>query len=191
MADNQIIEYTPQEKTIQEKFRNAMRNKVILAVASIVFGLVLVIWQRSAVDTLVRILGIILVAVAAVFILMYIFKQDKKPGFLVAGIIMAIVGAFFLIRPDFIVTLFPFIMGIILIVSGVFDLANIISMPKGMQGKTGITVVSIVIIAMGILCMFHPGAIANILILFIGIMYLFNGVFDLVVLATQSWKKEQ
>ena len=166
--NNQVVEYTEQQNNnIRDKFRSFMRNKIVLAIASIVFGLILIVWQRSAVDSLVRILGIIMLAVGAVFIVMYAAQKEKKGALLAAGIILAILGAFFLIKPDFVVKLFPFIMGLILVVSGVVDLVNGVNLPKGAYGKTGVVVVSVIISALGVLCMFHPGVIADIIIVFI------------------------
>jgi len=190
--NSQVVEYTdPDQNNLREKFRNFMRNKIVLAVASIVFGIILIVWQRSALDSLVRILGIIMVAVAAVFIIMFAVQKEKKNSLIIVGIILAIVGAFFLIKPDFIVKLFPFIMGLILVISGISDLVGALNLPKGASGKTGIVITSLVLAALGVVCMFQPGIIANILILFIGILLLVNGVFDLVVLAMQNSAKKE
>ena len=192
MQQNQVVEYQEKkEGSFREKFMKVMRNKVVLAIASIVFGLVLIVWQRSAVETLVSIMGIIFLACAAVFIIMFAVQKEKKGGLLVTGIILAIFGAFFLINPDFVVKLFPVIMGIILVISGLFDMVNAFKLPKTVGSRTGIIVVSIIITALGVLCMFQPGIIADILMVFIGIMLLFNGVFDLVVMAMGSVHKNK
>lgn len=190
--NNQIVEYTEQQQlSIREKFRNFMRNKIILAIASIVFGVILIVWQSSAVDALVRVLGIIMLAVGAVFIIMYAVQKERKAGLLVTGIILAVLGAFFLARPDFIVRLFPVIMGLILVISGITDLAGAVNLPKGTAGKAGIIIVSLIIAGLGVLCMFHPGIIADILMVFIGCVLIGNGIFDLVVLIMQNVGKKE
>lgn len=180
----------PEEK-FRDKFKRFLRNKIVIAIASIVFGILLVMWQRQAVDFIIWVLGLILVVCAVIFALMFVFKKEKIPGLIVAAILMAIFGAFFLIKPDAIVVVFPFIMGIILVLSGLLDVGNALSLPKGAKGKTGVVIVSLLIVALGVLCMFHPGFMADVMILCIGLFFLFNGVFDLIVLILNSGRQEQ
>lgn len=190
MPQNEVVEYQEKEKvSFRERFMKIMRNKVVLAVASIVFGIILIIWKREVVTKGVSIIGIIMIACAAVMIIMFAVQKEKNPGLLVMGILFAVFGAFFLVKPEFITRMFPVIMGVILLISGLFDMINAVRLPKNVSGRTGIIVVSVIIAVLGVVFMFLPGVTADILMIIIGIVLLFNGVFDLVVLAMGSLRK--
>ena len=49
-----------------DKIKSFLGNKIILAVLSIVFGIVLIVVRATAIDVLVKVLGIVMVVVAVV-----------------------------------------------------------------------------------------------------------------------------
>ena len=173
-----------------EKLKEGLKSKILLAVISIVLGVILIVRQKAAVDSLVRILGIVLLITAVVFLILFLAKKEKNPVHLIISIAALIIGLLFTIRPDMIVSIFPIIMGIILIISGLFDLWQVISAPKGTGAGNRVFLIlfSILVILIGALCLFQPTFIVNFIVLFIGICLLFNGVFDLILMIMTAEK---
>ena len=171
-----------EKNKIAENIKKVVQNKIFLAILSIVLGVILIARQKAALDSLVWITGIVLLVSAAVFILIFAFKKDKHPSQLILGIVFAILGLLFAIKPGFVVNAFPVIIGIILIISGLMDLGSALTAPEGTSGKGLLILFSIVLILFGVLCIFQPGAIANAITLLIGIFLLINGIFDLILL---------
>ena len=54
-----------------------LKNKTIMSVAGIVFGLILMIWRGQFVEQMIRVAGYILLAAAAVYLVMY-FRSNRQ-----------------------------------------------------------------------------------------------------------------
>jgi len=176
---------TSSKRSFNEQMRELFRNKIVIAIAGIIFGIILIVHAAAAVDALVRILGAILLVASAVYLIRYFMqKETKQNAFVVMGIILAAAGLFFVIRPDTIVNLFPLIIGIVLILSGVSDLVHAIGLNKAkVQGALVFIVLSILVIVLGVVVLLHPGTVADMLVTVMGISLLINGALDLVILA--------
>lgn len=168
--------------------RDLVKNKIVIAIAGIIFGFILIIHAAAAVDALVRILGWILLVSAAAYLAKYFAqKEERETSLMVLGIILAVTGIFFVIRPDAIVNLFPLIMGIDLIIAGISDLVNAVSLDKaGVQGAKAFIVMSAVVTILGIIVLLHPGAVADMIVTVMGISLLINGTLDLIMLAANK-----
>lgn len=170
--------------TFTDHLKNLMKNKIVLAVAAIVFGVILLIKRSEGIASLVRIMGIILLVVAAILIIRYFLnKKENITSFLIIGIICAAVGLLFVAAPRLIVDIFPFLMGALLLISGVDDLVRAINMVKNSAMNASVFVgLAVLIIVLGALILFHPGVIADLVVVMIGITMIIEGVVDFVVL---------
>ena len=54
-----------------------VKNKMIMSIAGIVIGLILMIWRGSFVESMIRVIGYVLLAAAAVYLIMY-FKNKQS-----------------------------------------------------------------------------------------------------------------
>lgn len=174
-----------------EEFKKFIKNKLVLAIISIVLGVILIIRQRSAIDSLVKIVGILLLLAALVFLILFLAKKEKQPSQLILAIVSFIIGLFFAVRPGLIVNIFPIVMGIILIISGLFDLWHSITAPPGTGGQAFLILISAIVILVGVLALFRPGAVANAIALFLGLCLLFNGIFDLILMIVVGEKSAE
>ena len=161
-------------------------NQPVFAVISIIIGLILVFFRRFAVVTLVRVVGIMCLLGAAAFAVMYFTRKERNQVQAMFAIGTAIVGFIFAAFPGFIVELFPILFGITLILSGIGDLGQALSSNQGGSGKILMVILSAAIILAGILAIFRPGFIADIIIVFIGVCMIANGIFDLFVVKQAS-----
>lgn len=161
------------------------KSKAIVALAGIVFGIVLIIAQAEVLTVLVRALGIVSVAAAIVLVLMYAFGRDKAASQIVISALLAIFGIVLVAAPDALVNLLPTLLGAALVISGGINLvqAYALSQAGSTNWKMG-TISSIVVLVLGLLIVFHPGAVADLLVVFMGISLLVGGVCDLLVLFT-------
>ena len=90
-----------------EEFKKLIKNKILLAVISIILGVILIVRQRSAIDSLVWVFGIILLISAAAFLILFIGRKDKHASALILAIICFIIGLLFVVKPGLIVNIFP------------------------------------------------------------------------------------
>ena len=81
----------------------------------------------------------------------------------------------------FVVGLFPIITGIVLLMNGLSNLATL-SAPGFYPNRGLIVFFSVLMIAAGIFILIRPAAFEGALMVIIGVSYLVNGIFDLILL---------
>ena len=164
-----------------EKIRRVLEDKAVMAFVSIIFGGILIIKKRSALDGLVKVLGILLLVAAGAFIVMYIKNRGglQLGGALATGVI----GLFLVMKPVTVVNFFPVIIGLVLLLNGLFDLSAALARKKyGEGGYFFSFLFALLTMAAGLMLLLHPGYVANRLVLFAGIVLVINGLFDLLML---------
>ena len=143
---------------IQNLLQKYFKNKAILAAASILLGIYMIIARRQALVNVVRIGGYALFAIAIVYVLAYFFGPSRDRG--LASVI---------------VNIFPIIAGILLIIAGVSNLIQSGSDVYPSYSKIG----PVLTIVLGALIVFHPGSIMNLVVLLAGIALVLNGLSEL------------
>lgn len=170
---------------MKDFFQQLVRNKVITAAVSIVFGIILIVGQGSAVAQLVRILGFLLLTGAAVGLITYFVGKENRrdPTTLTLSILGILASLVFIYSPWWLVDIFPVVMGVVLIINSVANISGLVSAPAKAKTFPAAMVLSILTLVLGFVAVFHPSSMANAIILYIGIVYLCNGISDLVMLS--------
>lgn len=171
---------------MKEFFQKMLRNKIIMAVISIIFGIILIVYQGGAVATILRILGVLVLVGAVIGLISYFANGANKdnPSVLASAILGFIFGIILVTAPGWLIAIFPIVMGLVLIINSIYNISALLSAPI----KTGMfgfgLILSILSLILGIMAITRPGAVANAIILFIGITYLINGLTDLIAIAS-------
>lgn len=168
-------------------FRSMARNKLIVAIVSLVFGLVLIIWQTGAVAGIIRVLGIlVLVASVCTFVSYFAGRDKRNPPTLATAILELLVALLLVFAPGWLIALFPVLMGLVLVVSSIFNISALVSAPV----KTGMfplgMVVSVITLVLGLVAIAQPMAMADVLTVIIGIAFLVNGITDLLAVSAMK-----
>ena len=160
--------------------RSGVTSQILIALASIVCGVLLVVFQSFAVELLIRIFGAVLIVTGIIIALLAFRKHpaDRLPNY-VGGITLIVIGLILLFAARFLVNLFPFVVGIVMIISGLGDLFMIFDGRPGPKLLHALTAVLVIIL--GLLVLFHPGFIADIIVMFMGIVLIVNGIVDIIV----------
>ncbi len=154
--------------------RDLMKNKAIMAAASILFGIYLIIARSSALYTVIRILGYGLLGTALVYLVYYFGDRERDRTSLMYAAAAGVAGLLIMMLAPSIVNFFPVLAGILLILSGVSDL---LSLRGHADGKAKI--LPVVLIILGLLVVTHPGAIAGAVVAIAGGAFILNGLTDL------------
>lgn len=170
---------------MKDFFQNMLHNKVIMACVSIVFGIFLIMGRGGAVADIIRVLGIFLMVGAVVCLISYLFGRQNKgnPSTLAWAILCVLVSLVFIYAPGWLIDLFPIVMGLALIVNSVFNIAGLVSSPVRTGMFTASMVLSCLTLVLGFVAVLHPSAVADALIVIIGITYLLNGLGDILAIA--------
>lgn len=162
-----------------EMIQRMMRSKMIPAILSIVLGIAVIITRRGAVTVMVQVIGWIILIGAVSFILAYFFGPHRDIASVVFGLVFGLVGVLIIMEAENVVELLPTLTGIVLILNG---LSNIAQAALNGESRVLSVILGILIVALGVLILARPGAIAEAIYLYIGISFVVNGLFDLILL---------
>lgn len=166
-----------------EEFRGFKKSYSILAVSYLVFGLVLLIWPDISMKTFCYVLGVGAIIFGIVHIIIY-FTKDRILTMmqmdLVMGIIGVAAGIFVLIKPAFIISIIPFVIGIALILGAVIKFQNSLDLKKLKFTKWWILLIlAILMLALGVLLIVNPFKAMATLVILIGCGLAADGIISI------------
>lgn len=168
-------------ETTNELIKRLHRAKLVPAVISIAFGIALIIARQSAMEVIVKIAAAMLIACGVGCVLVYLFGPVKDSSQFVVGGFAALIGFLAWFNSGFVVDLFPIFTGIALVLNGMSNMATL-SNPGFSSGRTLTVIFSVLMIAGGLFILFRPAAVEGMLMVYIGICFVINGIFDLILL---------
>ena len=150
-----------------------LKNKTIISIAGIIIGLILMIWRGSFIESLIRVIGYVLLGAAAVYMIMF-FKENRQNETLLGYAIgTAGAGLLLILLCRSILRIFPVLAGILMIMSGVVTLTQT-------AGNRNVPVysklLSALVIVLGIVIATRPGRIANAIVFCVGAVFVVNGI---------------
>ena len=166
-------------KQFLRHFRFSMLGIAILCIA---LGLAVLIWPASAMKILCYGFGGILVLGGLLQIAAFLF--GKKDGFmkkllLVSGIVGTVAGAWILLSPDMVLRLVGIVLGVVLLYHGIMDIKYGADIKKSQGSGAAISVIfGLITAALGVLVLVDPFEADKLLMMIMGISFLFDGATD-------------
>ena len=171
-------------KTLFQRFRN---QTLFRAAATIVAGLVMVIFPSMTQSTIAYVLSIVLVLFGLFRLLRYFHKTDRDgDGDLEYGSpVDFVVGVVFIVLAGLVAKMFisiiPLVFGIFILLCGVLKLEQGIALLRVKSNKAKpVMIIAAVTVAIGLFAAFNPFSAGRVLIVIIGAGLLFSGITDLV-----------
>lgn len=171
-------------------FKQYKWQNIITAVIYILFGIVLAIFPTTAVKTLGYMLGGVMMFVGAVKILLYM-KENHQDNYytndLMIGIIVVVVGVFVVFKIEVLLSIIPFLFGLLVLVSGSMKLQNVINLKKaGYKNWMTMLIMALLGIVLGIILIINPFSGVEFLFRIVGICFIYSGVTDICMLIAIS-----
>lgn len=156
---------------------------VVLSVCMMVLGVLMIIFPNTSIIVICSVLG----AICAIFGIgetVRYFKMKKIGMFfgfdLALGICSIIIGAVLLIHPKGAAAVFPFIVGIYILIDSAFDIQTAVEMKKCGIGNWALALIlSITSAVFAIFLIINPFGGAEAFAVFIGISLVFHGIENL------------
>lgn len=155
-----------------------LKNKTIMSVAGIVIGLILMIWRGQFVEQMIRVVGYVLLAAAAAYLVLYFRDKQQDQTQLTYAIVSAGAGLLLILLCRVLLRAFPVIVGVLMIMSAA---AVLLSTFKDKETPLYTKVLAALVIVLGILIVIQPGRIANALVFCVGAVLVVNGVSGLLM----------
>lgn len=162
----------------------SIRNSlVITSVLYIVMGVILMVFPDTALSLSCTIIGAVTLIYGAVRVVSY-FRDGgtySNRFDLFIGVVLAALGVFLLVCPQFIVSLIPIALGIYILVDSFTAMKKALDMKAlGFEKWWASFLVAVVLAAFGVVMICRPFSTMSTLVVFIGVSFVFDGVYTLV-----------
>ena len=158
---------------------------IILSVLYCVLGILLITMPELSITALGILLGIGMIVFGIVKIVGYFSKDLFRLAFqydLAFGGLLIALGIIVLVNPEHLLSFFCIVMGIAVLCDGLFKIQIAIdSKPFGIRTWWVILAFAIITVAAGILLIIRPAEAARVLMVFLGISMLADGILNLIV----------
>ena len=158
-------------------------NFILTALFCIVCGVVLFVWPDVSARIVCMVLGAILVLMGAVYLVSFFSSPAgsfMKHIHLLLTICFVAIGVWILLKPEFVIRLIPVIVGIIIILHGIYDLQQAVYLCRAKYSFWWLALLfAVLTVAFGGVLIWNPFEAMNIAVKFIGVFLVFDGVSDL------------
>ena len=160
------------------------------AIIALAGGLILVIWPEAVKNSIMIILGALILAVGLVSLIMSYtgkWKKEKVPLLLLNsivdiafGLVLMIVdiafGLVLIIFPDFFMSVIFFVFGLILLIFGLGEIINLFRTAKTVRVPWPLYLGPLITLALGVIMFFNPAWVSNALFVTFGAALLLYSV---------------
>ncbi len=167
---------------VKSKYRSIKGSWIANAFLSFAVGLVLAIWPEMIVNAANYILGGIILVVGIIYLAISFW--GKKGSFMTGfgiffSVILICVGVFMFLKPEFVLSLFPMIIGGIIVIHGIIDLKHSIELAMHKYRFWWVAlVISVATIGLGVLLLFNPFTAVTLAFRIIGVILIVDGISD-------------
>ena len=155
---------------------------ILTGVLYILLGIVALVIPETMQKTLGYLIGIVLIVAGLISIICYLLRDARENYYhneFVFGLVGMVVGAAVLYKVEVIISLIPFILGILVLFSGCSKLQDAIDLKRlGYGSWAGMLVVAIINIILGILLICNPFKAAIVLFRVLGVGLILSGASD-------------
>ena len=149
------------------------------AIIALVGGLILVIWPAAVKNSIMIILGALILAVGLVGLIMSYtgkWKKEKVPLLLLNSIVDIAFGLVLIIFPKFFTGLIMFVFGLVLLIFGLGEIINLFRTAKAVRVPWPLYIGPAVTLILGIVMFFFPEQSGNTLFVLFGATLLLYSV---------------
>lgn len=140
------------------------------AICALVIGLVLVMFPDQAGDYFVITIGVIFLVPLLISIIGYFAQStEMRSRFPIEGVGSLLFGLWLIIMPGFFADLLTFVLGFILVMGGVQQIASLSAARRWMPVPGGFYVVPVLILLAGLVALFNPTGVRSTAFIIIGI----------------------
>ena len=167
--------------------KQLLKNYITEAVLLIILGFILLLWPGATLEICCRIIGAVLLLIGVVKILQFALIKDGENHTFVSlaiGIVLAALGLWLLIYPSFFIGLFPFLAAVIIAAGAILSLIKTLKHKDGGSTQRIVSIIlSIITLILAVIVILHPTVIASIILQFIGVSLIVEGITLLVSLS--------
>ena len=172
-----------------------MNFSIIRILLACIIGLILVLRPDTAVEYIIITLGVAFILPGILGFLQYFIGRkdggEFAPHFPLAGLGSLLLGIWLVVNPLFFADFFVILLGIILMLGGIQQVASLWMAHKYVRVPVGAYVMPLLILIAGIISLFHPTDVRRTLFIYLGIIslvYAFSELINLLIFTYRANK---
>ena len=139
------------------------------AIGALVIGLVLVMFPNQAADYLVITVGVVFLVPSLISIIGYFAQSaEVRRRFPIEGVGSLLFGLWLIVMPGFFADLLTLVLGFILVMGGVQQIASLSAARRWMPVPVGYYVLPVLILLAGMVALFNPTGVRSTAFIIIG-----------------------
>ena len=157
----------------------------LLPVGYIALGVVLIIWPSLSTELFCLVAGVC--ALAYGLYNLFLYWRNRQKGLpcrleLMLGVLFAAIGACILLFSRLLLSVFPFLLGVILLIDGVGKILKAMEIKSVGFSRWWVELIFAVITAgLGMILLFNPFGLVRLAVVFFGISLVVSGVSELIM----------
>lgn len=164
-------------------FKNMKVSFMLASILYIAFGVVLLLWPNTARDVICFAFGAVLLVYGAITIISFFVHESRSGVFrleLILGVVSAAVGILFLLKPELVVSILPVVLGVYVVIDGLLNVKRALELRDLSYRRWAVVLgLSLGSVALGAFLLIRPAFIAEVIIMVMGGILIYNGVSDL------------
>ena len=180
VTKNEIAEIKKMDRMGQIK-----KSKIIGGIVSAALGALLLFWPGLTMGIICQAVGAALGIIGILTCVTFFTQSEESPfraGSLIAGIPLTLIGLYIFLRPAFLIEIIPMVVGVIILLDGVANLFETMSLMKQGYSKWWISLIfALITVIGGLVLIMRPFSVAKTLMRVIGAVTLYNGLSDIFI----------
>ena len=159
------------------------RSSALVALVTIILGVVLVVWPARSVSMICAILGGALLLCGLLYVIGWFAgkrRQSKSVFMIIPGVILAGLGVWLMTSSSTVIALIQYVFGAVVLFHGILDLQAALALLTQRMNKWWIDLLlALLTLGLGLLILANPFGTFAALVVLIGITLIYDGVSDL------------
>ena len=159
--------------------KKSKSSETLSAVVLIAAGVLMILFAGEGLAVVLRLLGAGLLILGGIGVASYYRgkNQDKSVWKMLLAAVEAVAGLILLVSPKLVLSVYPIIVGLIVIAHGLWDLLNALNGKRRNEVSwKPLFIFSVITILLGVVILCRPFATADLLTTLIGIVLAYDGI---------------
>lgn len=165
---------------MESLLKKVKANTILSSLLCAALGLVLVIWPDISMQIVCIAIGAVLILCGVIRLFGFFLNHDGSvytQGNLVMGIVLVVVGIWIVATPGKVLVIIPIIVGILIVIHGVNNIQQTITLCKGKYSMWWLALImAILTIGLGALLIIRPFAALDTVVMLIGFFLIYDGL---------------
>lgn len=156
------------------------RMELLMAMISLILGVIMVIFPQKTMSVICYVIAGAILLYGVIDIISYFTSKSYEGNFsltLLRGVVASVIGIIIFIRPSYLSTFIPIVLGILLIIDGITSIQKSVFLKNNNVYFWHISMTeSILTLALGIFVLINPLSAQTAIIICLGISFIWYGI---------------